>query len=61
MVTHSSCVKEPNSGEALKLMVLSQVRKCLSGWSNYSGTVISHMISENEMGDRGSKSVNKIS
>ena len=29
----------------------------MSGWSNYSGTVTSQKMSENEMGYRGSKSV----
>ena len=32
-------------------------RKVVSGWSNYSGTVIRHKMNENEMGYRGSKSV----
>nr|AYE93290.1 LAGLIDADG homing endonuclease [Termitomyces sp.]AYE93311.1 LAGLIDADG homing endonuclease [Termitomyces sp.] len=30
--------------------------KMVSGWSNYSGKVISHKMNENEMGYRGSKS-----
>ena len=30
--------------------------KTISGWSNYSCKVTSHKISENEMGNRGSKS-----
>nr|AYE93291.1 LAGLIDADG homing endonuclease [Termitomyces sp.]AYE93310.1 LAGLIDADG homing endonuclease [Termitomyces sp.] len=30
--------------------------KIISGWTNYSGTVISHKMNENEMGYRGSKS-----
>ena len=48
--------KLSNSGEALKLMVPSYSRKAISGWTNYSGMVISHKMNENEMGYRGSKS-----
>jgi len=46
----------PNSGEVLKLMVPNNSWKIISGWSNYSGKVISHKMSESEMGNRGSKS-----
>ena len=49
--------KLSNSGEPLKLLGLNQARKCLSGWTTYSGIVISQKMSENEMGNRGSKSV----
>jgi len=38
-------------------MVPSYSRKAISGWTNYSGMVTSHKMSENEMGYRGSKSV----
>src|SRR6201986_1464114 len=48
--------KLSNSGDTLKLMVPSYSRKAISGWSNYPGTVTSHMMNENEMGYRGSKS-----
>ena len=48
--------KLPNSGETLKLMVPNHGRKTIGGWSNYSCRVISHKMSENKMGDRGSKS-----
>jgi len=48
--------KLSNSGELLKLKVPSSKWKCMSGWSNYSGTVISLKMSENEMDNRGSKS-----
>ncbi len=48
--------KLSNSGELLKLKVPSSNWKIKSGWSNYSGTVISLKISENEMDNRGSKS-----
>ncbi len=48
--------KLPNSGELLKLKVPSCSWKTMSGWSNYSGTVISLKMSENEMDNRGSKS-----
>ena len=47
----------PNSGEVLKLLVLSHIWKYMSGWSNYSGTVTSQKMNESEMDDRGSKSV----
>lgn len=48
--------KLSNSGDTLKLMVSSYGRKAISGWTNYSGMVTSHKMSENEMGYRGSKS-----
>ena len=34
----------------------SYSRKAISGWTNYSCTVISHKMKETEMGNRGSKS-----
>jgi hypothetical protein len=51
-------LKLSNSGDILKLMVPNYSWKTISGWSNYSGMVISHKMSENEMGYRGSKSAN---
>jgi hypothetical protein len=48
--------KLSNSGDALKLMVPNYSRKVISGWSNYSGMVTSHKMTEKEMGNRGSKS-----
>lgn len=48
--------KLSNSGNILKLKVPSYSRKAINGWSNYSGTVTSLKMSENEMDDRGSKS-----
>ena len=51
------CRKLSNSGEALKLMVLNLIRKYIGGWTNYSGIVTSHKMSENEIGNRGSKSI----
>ncbi len=50
-------IKLSNSRKALKIIILNQVRKFLSGWSNYSGIVTIYNISENAMGNRGSKSV----
>lgn len=47
----------PNSGEVLKLLVLSRIWKYIGGWSNYSGTVTSQKMNESEMDHRGSKSV----
>ena len=52
-------VKLSNSGDTLKLMIPSYLRKIISGWSNYPGMVTSHKMNENEMGYRGSKSANK--
>ena len=46
----------PNSGETLKLLIPSYMRKLISGQSNYLGMVTSQKIDENQMGDRGSKS-----
>jgi LAGLIDADG DNA endonuclease family protein/NADH-ubiquinone oxidoreductase (complex I) subunit 5/GIY-YIG catalytic domain-containing protein len=48
--------KLSNSGDILKLKVPSYSRKAISGWTNYSGTVTSLNMSENEMDNRGSKS-----
>jgi hypothetical protein len=50
-------VKLSNSGDTLKLLIPSYSRKAFSGWSNYPCMVISQKMSENEMGNRGSKSV----
>ena len=49
--------KLSNSGDTLKLLIPSYVRKAFSGWSNSPCMVISQKMSENEMGNRGSKSV----
>ncbi len=48
--------KLPNSGDTLKLMVPNHSWKIMSGWTNYSGMVISYKIYENIMGYHGSKS-----
>ena len=53
-------VKLSNSGESLKLLILNHVHKNMSGWSNYSGMVKTQEMSENEMGNRGSKSDNLL-
>ena len=37
-------------------MIPNHSRKAVGGWSNYSGKVTSHNMSENEMDNRGSKS-----
>ncbi len=51
-------VKQPNSGEALKLILPSCSWKAISGWVNHSGTVTIYKTIERTMkGDRGSKSV----
>jgi NADH-Ubiquinone oxidoreductase (complex I), chain 5 N-terminus len=52
-------VKLSNSGDTLKLMIPSYIRKIISGWSNDPCMVTSHKMNENEMGYRGSKSANK--
>jgi len=49
--------KLSNSGELLKLMIPSYIRKIISGWSNLPCMVTTHKMSENEMEYRGSKSV----
>jgi NADH-Ubiquinone oxidoreductase (complex I), chain 5 N-terminus len=49
-------VKLSNSGDPLKLIVPSYSRKVISGQINSLGTVISYMMMETEMGNRGSKS-----
>lgn len=49
--------KLSNSGELLKLKVPSCSWKTMCGWSNNSGRVISLKMSENEMDNRGSKSI----
>ena len=55
------CLLLPNSGDALKLMILSNVWKNICGWTNYSDIVTSHKMMETEIGNRGSKSSdNKI-
>jgi hypothetical protein len=53
---HNYGDKLSNSGDLLKLKVPSCSWKALSGWSNFSGMVISLKMSENEMDNRGSKS-----
>jgi len=50
------CPKLSNSGNTLKLLIPSLIRKYLSGQNNYLGMVISQKMSENKMGNRGSKS-----
>jgi hypothetical protein len=52
-----SWVKWPNFGDLLKLLIPSGIRKDTSGWTNYSGMVISQKMIEREMDNRGSKSV----
>ena len=52
-------VKLSNSGDTLKLMIPSYLRKIISGQNNYLGMVTSHKMTETEMGYRGSKSANK--
>ena len=42
-------------------MIPSYIWKTISGWINYSCTVTSHKMSENEMGYRGSKSDKRMS
>ena len=45
-----------NSGDALKIIVPSHNGNVMCGQNNYLGTVISYMMNESEMGNRGSKS-----
>lgn len=51
------CLKLSNSGDTLKLIIPSHIRKAMSGQNNYLGMVTSNNMIENEMGYRGSKSV----
>ena len=48
--------KLSNSGDALKLLIPSHIRKYMSGWSNYPCMVTSQEMLETKMGYRGSKS-----
>jgi len=48
--------KLSNYGDTLKLMIPSYVRKYVSGQSNFLGTVTTHEIERNEMGNRVTKS-----
>ena len=52
---YSGCNCQIN-GDALKFMLPNYIRKYVCGWTNYSGTEITHKIHENEMGNRVSKS-----
>ena len=49
-------LKLSNSGDILKLIVLSYIRKIICGWNNSPGKVTSYKMIENEMDYRGSKS-----
>lgn len=49
--------KLSNSGDLLKLKVPSCNRKVISGWSNHSFKVTSLKIGENQMDNRGFKSI----
>jgi LAGLIDADG endonuclease len=48
--------KLSNSGDTLKIIILNQYWKVLSGWTNHSERVTSYNMKETEMGYRGSKS-----
>ena len=56
-VSQICLIKLSNSGDTLKLLVLSLIWKYKSGWTNYSDTVTSQKMIEKEMGYRGSKSI----
>jgi hypothetical protein len=55
-ITSFMAVKLSNSGDSLKLIVPSCIRKYICGQNNYLGMVTSYMMMETEMGYRGSKS-----
>ena len=55
----SACIKLPNSGKILKLLILSSIREVYYGWNN-SGKVIIQKILAKGMDNRGSKSVPNI-
>jgi hypothetical protein len=48
--------KLSNSGDTLKLLIPSYIRKAVSGWTNSPCMVINQKMKETEMGYRGSKS-----
>jgi NADH:ubiquinone oxidoreductase subunit 4 (subunit M) len=50
------CLQLSNYGDTIKLMVPNNNCKIISGWTNYSGRVITHEILEKEIGYRVSKS-----
>uniref|UniRef100_UPI0030E04DE5 LAGLIDADG endonuclease n=1 Tax=Daedaleopsis nitida TaxID=1140402 RepID=UPI0030E04DE5 len=52
--------KLSNSGDALKVLIPSYLRKYISGQNNYLGMVTSQDMTETEMGYRGSKSANLV-
>ena len=49
-------LKLSNSGNLLKILILSYSWKIISGWTNHSGIVTSQNMNESEMEYRGSKS-----
>ena len=51
------CLKLSNSGDFLKLLIPNYIWKTISGWVNYSCKVISQMMIEKEMENRGSKTI----
>ncbi len=53
----SACIKPSNYGDFLKSLVPNYIWKYISGWSNYSGTVISQWIIERAIEYRVSKSI----
>ena len=55
-LTQICAYKLSNSGDTLKLIVPSSIRKYISGQNNYLGMVTSYKMIESEMGYRGSKS-----
>jgi hypothetical protein len=55
-ITLFMAVKLSNSGDTLKNIGPSYLRKYISGQNNYLGMVISYIMKETEMGYRGSKS-----
>ena len=60
LVLNNGGCKLSNSGDTLKLTILSICWKIYSGWTNYSGIVTSCKITEKWMGYRGSKSISNI-
>ena len=51
------CLKLSNSGDTLKLLVPSCIRRDTSGWVNLSCKVISQKMGETPIGYHGSKSI----
>lgn len=55
-ISQMCLLNQSNSGDTLKLLILNQIRKYLSDFSNNLNKVINQWMKETKMGNRGSKS-----